>query len=496
MKESSKFKFMRKANFAFVIVAWIVTILAMIINLTIKMPMEQMIMTSLALIVVVAVPTISYIRKRSPQITKWSAIIGFIFFCYYNLYVAHGQGTIRGVLVMFVGLVIVSIYLDHFTLLIYSIPLGILNQILYFVAYEEFFAPFDMRTMLHMHLSYIGMIVLLYFSTRWGNEMLQKVESQKQILDSKLLNTFERVQEMTGDLNNSTGEIKDYVSQVGDSNQMVTRSINEVASGVEEQARTVENNLESTQNMTIAVADLNQRINIISEKVANTQRSAEGSGQDLENLEIQMNKIDSSADQSVQIIRKLENESEEIGSIVNIITDIVNQTNLLALNASIEAARAGEVGKGFAVVADEIRELAEEAGEAANKINKILNQVSSYTSMAVEYVTESSQIVKEGKDVTLNTTGSLQNILKEVTTISGEINNINQAIEQVSKGSESLESNMEELASITEQSSASAEEVAASAEEQDVRLKKINGYINELRELAKDLLQLTKEVDQ
>ena len=71
--------------------------------------------------------------------------------------------------------------------------------------------------------------------------------------------------------------------------------------------------------------------------------------------------IETTVNESAEVVTKLGQRSKEIGAIVDTISGIAGQTNLLALNAAIEAARAGEQGRGFSVVADEVRKLAEQS---------------------------------------------------------------------------------------------------------------------------------------
>jgi PAS domain S-box-containing protein len=96
----------------------------------------------------------------------------------------------------------------------------------------------------------------------------------------------------------------------------------------------------------------------------------------------------SRAAEAARVIAELEASSEQIDTVVKMITGIASQTNLLALNATIEAARAGEAGRGFAVVANEVKELSTETGRATKSISQQVNQIREQTSAAVRSIQE------------------------------------------------------------------------------------------------------------
>ncbi len=186
-----------------------------------------------------------------------------------------------------------------------------------------------------------------------------------------------------------------------------------------------------------------------------------------------MNEIRTQIQETSKRIKRLGESSQEIGEIVELISDITEQTNVLALNAAIQAASAGEAGRGFSVVAEEVQRLAERSGEATKQIAAIVKTIQTDTHDAVAAMEHSTQGVVEGAKLS----DAAGQALNEISSVSQDLARLIQAISADTQTQADIATkvadSMQDILRITGQTTTSTQQTAVS--------------IGELTELAVEL---------
>jgi twitching motility protein PilJ len=168
-----------------------------------------------------------------------------------------------------------------------------------------------------------------------------------------------------------------------------------------------------------------------------------------------MNTIRETIQETSKRIKRLGESSQEIGNIVELISDIAEQTNILALNASIQASMAGEAGRGFAVVADEVQRLAERAANATKQIDALVRTIQTDTNEAVVSMERSTTDVVGGALLAENAGAALQEIEQVSNQIASLVQNISASSRSQSTAAQNIARNMQVLREISTQTAES-----------------------------------------
>jgi methyl-accepting chemotaxis protein len=199
-----------------------------------------------------------------------------------------------------------------------------------------------------------------------------------------------------------------------------------------------------------------------------------------------MGRIEATARRTADVINRLGERAENVGSILTVIEEITDQTGLLALNAAILAAQAGEHGKGFAVVAAEIRELANRTAASTKEIGKLIAAVQEESREAVGVMREEVSMVEEGVKLARDTGNALAKILERAGQSRDMSKSISKAAAEQSRGIRQVREAVDKISEMTHQ-------IARATNEQKTGSEQITRVSEKMRELTRFVKNSTDE---
>lgn len=292
---------------------------------------------------------------------------------------------------------------------------------------------------------------------------------------------------VSNDVGSSTDDLAKITEETASAANIVTDSIQTIVDKSSEQIDIVNKASEIIEEMSKNIDDISNNCNLVLESSKEASDFAQGGNQKMIQTVNMMNNISDSVNESNIIINSLGKKSQNIGRIVETITEITEQTNLLALNASIEASRAGESGRGFAVVAEEVRKLAEESAKSTREIAEIINSIQKDSIDSVEKISTVTNNVRDGLRVVNETSESFKKILSSITSITEQINKVSQSCISIEDKSKEVTSNIVDVSNISNEFSVNAQEIVASSEEQLASTEEISSLANLLNSKVNEL---------
>ncbi|MFT5708278.1 MAG: methyl-accepting chemotaxis protein [Oceanospirillaceae bacterium] len=272
-------------------------------------------------------------------------------------------------------------------------------------------------------------------------------------------------------LNTTTHALSDLIKQVESSCLLIKQSTQSAAVTTVQTFDGINRQKDQTEALAAAVNEMSltaQEVAHTANLTADHSRSANGAAQQgreiVESTIGRINLVSAEMQSLLVTMEQLQQDTEEVETILNVISNISDQTNLLALNAAIEAARAGDQGRGFAVVADEVRQLAKRTQESTSQIRELNERLKSAFTNAVT-------IVEKGHEYTQHSTSSAQDASDYINTISLKINEILEMNDQVANSAgqqsivaEEINQSISTISNIAEETSLGANEIAQASQ--------------------------------
>jgi methyl-accepting chemotaxis protein len=325
-------------------------------------------------------------------------------------------------------------------------------------------------------ISLVSVIIGVVISRIFGAFIISAIRKATVIASGDLtqnieVNSRDEIGELLTAINGMRQKLLDMLSDISDTTEQLSTASEEMSSITTQTSNTIQTQRSETEHVATAMNEMKATIQEVAVNINNTASAAnEAREQTLEGRQVvqrsidQINKLAEQVENSSITINNLEQHSEAINTVLDVIKGIADQTNLLALNAAIEAARAGEQGRGFAVVADEVRTLAGRTRQSTDEINEMIEKLQTGSRQAVAVMDQSRDESRSAVEFATQTGSAFASITQAVERINEMSTQIASASEEQGVVAEEINCNVVKINDMSNQTADGASEIAASSQ--------------------------------
>ena len=289
-------------------------------------------------------------------------------------------------------------------------------------------------------------------------------------------------QEKTDAMLRAADRLEQVGSAVSSASTQLSAQIEQSDRGAAESAQQLTEAATAMNQMNATVQEVAKNSSAASAASAETRQKAESGAHIVERSLQRIQSVHATSLRLKEDMGQLNEHTQAITQIMNVISDIADQTNLLALNAAIEAARAGEAGRGFAVVADEVRKLAEKTMASTQDVGNAIKAIQESAAKSTASVDDAVSQIEEATGLANESGTALQEIVSMVESTADQINAIATASEEQSAASEQINHSIFQVSDMSRQTAEAMAEAAKAVSELAAQAENLSGLIRDLKQ--------------
>lgn len=307
------------------------------------------------------------------------------------------------------------------------------------------------------------------------------------VLQTEMSQSIEKIADNTKAVLHASGNLEGTARQTTESMREVGSAVNTIAKSASQQAAI-------SEQASLHVADMGERIEQTSKQMLEMKRNAKAMEDSEEEGAKTIHMLLDSNEEVRRLVEEISrqtlktNESaQKIKEATEIIAAIADETSLLSLNASIEAARAGENGRGFAVVAEQIQKLAAQSNESSSRIDDIISQLISDSNQAVATMDQVARTIENQTDQIQATRSITDEVMVKLRDSLEDMKGIEESVSYLDGTRQEIIKTVAELSEIARQNAATTQEVNANANLVTESFRQVEGSTEGLKTIADGL---------